>query len=286
MRTTQHKANGREKTALLFPHALSALLLCCLLALAPTAATAQTDSLPVITNSQMVGFGGTQILDTYLSQEHFSGTGLTLLFTSERQRPGKRWSTLTEHEIDLGVAHDRADSEEEIEGSYNFYWSRLYAWSLADGRLLLQAGGTGSVTLGFIYNTSNSNNPAQARAALQVMPTGVAAYRFSLWRKPVTVRYELMLPLAGIRFSPNYGQSYYEIFNRGNYDHNAVPTTFVCAPDFRQLLTFDVGLGRSTTLRLGYLGNYQQARVNHISQHVYAHRLVLGLTQRFSIVKR
>jgi hypothetical protein len=141
-----------------------------------------------------------------------------------------------------------------------------------------------NVSLGFIYNTSNGNNPAQARAHLNVMPTGVASYRFTMFNKPFMARYELNLPLVGIQFSPNYGQSYYEIFNRGNYDHNIVPTTFVSAPEWRNLLTLDGQLSSTITLRIGYLGNIQQSKVNNLRQHIWTHRFLIGFTKRFSIV--
>ena len=247
---------------------------------------AQVDSAKVITSSRMIGIGGTNILDTYLSAEHFKGFGLSFLATVERKRPYRRWSTLMEHEANLSFTRDRANSRKELEGAYNFYWGKLYNWSFCDDKLILQAGGVANVSLGFIYNTSNSNNPAQARAHLNLMPTGVAAYRFTLFNKQMLVRYELNLPLAGVMFSPNYGQSYYEIFNRGNYDHNVVFTTFANAPEWRQMLTIDAKLSNSWALRLGYLGNYQQYKVNNLKQHVYTHRFLIGFTRRFSITPR
>ena len=240
----------------------------------------------VITRSTMVGFGSTNILDTYLSAEHFKGSGMSFVTTIERQRPDRHWSTIMEHEANLSTTKDRSKTQQELEGAYNFYWGKLYSWQLFDNCLKLQAGGLVNASLGFIYNTSNGNNPAQARAHLNVMPTGVATYQFNLWRKQFTARYELSLPLCGIMFSPNYGQSYYEIFSLGNYDHNAVPTTFVSAPEWRQMLTLDVRLWKSGTLRIGYLGNMQQAKVNNLRQHVYTHRLLIGFTKQFSIIQR
>jgi len=267
-----------KRSALLFLFLFAAL---CQL---PQLQAQSTDSLKLITRSTMLGFGGTNVLDTYLSEEHFKGFGLSFLSTVERQRPNRKWATLIEHEANFSSVKDRAHSKQELEGAYNFYWGKLYNWQLLGGRLKLQAGGLINASLGFIYNTSNSNNPAQARAHLNFMPTGTAAYRFKLFDRPMSARYEINLPLAGIMFSPNYGQSYYEIFTRGNYDHNIVPTTFISAPEWRHMLTLDASISPKFTLRLGYLGNMQQYKVNGLRQHVYTHRVIIGLTRRFSIL--
>ncbi len=237
----------------------------------------------IVTRTTAIGIGTTNVLDTYLSAEHFSGNGISLLSKVERQRNGRHWSTLMEHEANFSSTEDRAGSQKQLEGAYNFYWSRLRAWQMLGDRLQLQAGVAAAASLGFIYNTGNSNNPAQARAHLNVMPTGVASYKFTLLRKPMTARYELNLPLCGLTFSPNYWQSYYEIFSRGNYDHNAVPTTLVAAPEWRQLLTVDAQLSRKITLSIGYLGNMQQQKVNNLRQHVYTHRFLIGVTKKFGI---
>lgn len=251
---------------------------------ATLSAQSQGDSLKIITHSHMLGIGKTHVLDTYLSQEHFKGLGFSFLATTEHWRPSRRWSTLTEHEANFSVVNDRADSKKEIEGAYNLYWGRLRNWLLLDGNLRLQAGAVGNLSLGVIYNTANSNNPAQVSAHLNLMPIGAATYHFLLFGQQMSARYELALPLCGIMFSPNYGQSYYEIFSKGNYDHNVVPTTFVSAPEWRHMLTLDAAVSRKMTLRIGYLGNMQQAKVNSLRRHVYTHRLLIGITRRFSIV--
>ena len=150
---------------------------------------AQTsDSTKVITNSQMIGIGGTNVLDTYLSAEHFTGIGISYLSHTERQKTGKLWSTILEHEANLSSVKDRANKKHELEGAYNLYWGKLYKLLQINERLGVQVGGMVNASLGFIYNTSNSNNPAQARAHVNVMPTAVATYRFQLFNKPILAR--------------------------------------------------------------------------------------------------
>lgn len=258
-------------------------LMGCLLLMLTASATAQTDSTRIRTSVNMVGFGTTNILDTYLSQEKFTGAGMTFLNITQKERPGKRWTTIMQQEANISFADDRAELTEEMEAAYSIYCGRYITLRLP-GNWRLEAGGLLNGNIGIIYNTSNSNNPAQARLSLNVMPSAVVSKPFTLFRQQFAVRYELDLPLAGVMFSPNYGQSYYEIFNRGNYDHNIVPTTFISAPNMRQQLSIDWQAGRSWDLRVGYLGNYHQAEVNHLKQHIYNHRLMIGVVKRFRTI--
>ena len=243
--------------------------------------------------SHMIGVGPSRILDTYISQEKFSGVGITYLYIRAGKKPNKRWQNNIEHEVDLSKTRDRSHTTSMLEGNYNLYWGRVVSLiggasqssltsrtSISSGtRFNLQAGLAANVNLGFLYDMSTSNNPAQARFALNLMPVGIATYGFDIKEQHFSLHYELDLPLVGLMFSPNYGQSYYEIFSRGNYDHNIVPTTFVSAPNFRQLLTLDWQVSEKWAVRVDYLGNYQQTAVNNLKSHIYTHRFVIGITK-------
>ena len=247
-----------------------------------------TGVLPATAQTHLFGFGSSRVLDTYLSQEKFSGSGLTYLYIRESGKPEKHWGNVIEHEADFSASEDRSSSIRMLEGGYNLYWGRYRQWTLIDQpaasssartKLRLQAGGLINGNIGFSYIALNTNNPYQLRASLNLMPSGIATYDFPLFKKQFTLRYELNVPFLGVRFSPNYGQSYYELFGRGEYDHNIVPTTFVSAPTLRQMLTLEWHTGKKWNISIGYLGNYQQAAVNNLKQHVYADRFVIGITR-------
>jgi len=255
---------------------------------------ALANALPVgaqkdVLNAKMVGIGAVNALDTYLSPEHYRGTELRFVdHTVRRKVTGdgstdlSPWSTVLIHQAQLALSRPRSKDSREIGGLYTFSYGRRYRLPFSDERLSVDVGAQAEGGLGFLYNTDNGNNPAQARVYLNIAPCAAAAYRFSLFNRPCIASYEVSAPLLGLLFSPNYGQSYYEIFSKGNYDHNLVPTTPVSAPSLRQMLTLDMTFG-GTTLRLGYLGDIEQAKVNNLKYHTYSHILVIGFVRHFQI---
>ena len=244
---------------------------------------------PLRENALILGIGYTDILDTYLSPEKYRGTDLRFLSHTRREKDSTCLVHQLLHEGCIATADNRSGNGGEIGGGYTFAYSLLRKWQMPVGscHLRLLAGGTAELSVGFLYNTRGSNNPAQARLALQLKPTVAADFDFRLFRRqqrPFTLHYEASAPLCGLMFSPNYGQSYYEIFSRGNYDHNCVPTTIASTPSLRQMLTLDFR-ALHTTWRIGYLGDWRQASVNNLKQHTYTHALVFGIVRRFRIEK-
>lgn len=263
---------------------LSAIILFALSS--PTLAQDTLRSNKVITNTQMLGIGAVNTLDTYLSPEEYTGTELRYISHSVREN-GTKLSRELVHQAQILSVRNRRENNNELGGFYNFQYNWQYAlgqWNVGEGELRLKVGGGVDTRLGFLYNMRNSNNPAQAYGQVNIAPNAVAAYHFRLRDLPFQLRYEVQVPLLGLAFSPNYGQSYYEIFTRDNYDHNLVVTSPISAPSLRQQLTLDFTV-RHTTFRVGYLGDYQQAKINQLRQHVWSNLLVLGIVRKFSINK-
>jgi len=233
-----------------------------------------------VERSYMLAIGSSNILDTYLSAEKYKGSELRYINVSSRNT---RWKGIRQtmfHEGQFYSLSNRADNNDELGGMYRFQYHLRRHWDLSHG-FTLEAGGGIGAQLGFLHNTRNSNNPAQAYASLQLLPSVAATKSVQMFHRNVKFSYEASVPLLGVMFSPNYGQSYYEIFTRGNYDHNVVPTTIGSTPSLRQMITADIQLSKrnpNRRLRIGYLGDYQQAKVNNLKYHQYAHMLVLGLT--------
>lgn len=260
-----------------------------LLVLTPAGVLAQEasdtiQSSKVVTNAQMIGVGGVQILDTYLSPEKYSGAEVRYLSHTVRQREDSRWSRLLLHQGSFSCSNNRADNGDYVAGAYQFSYGLHHNWTFMGGRMNIRAGGQADVYAGFLYNTRNGNNPAQARLSLNVSPSAAVSYRFRLWNIPMKAQYEATIPLIGVMFSPNYGQSYYEIFTKGNYDHNAVPTTIGSTPSLRNMLALDFTLHR-TTLRIGWLGDFRQAKVNSLKYHEYSNMLLIGIVRHFKLTR-
>ena len=233
----------------------------------------------------MLIIGTANSLDTYLSPLTYRGTELRFTSQTVHNRPLRNWTHSLTHGLRLARETMRTNDGVRLEGGYDFSysWQRKIVnrtigyW----GRLMVTAGAGVDATVGFRYNAQNSNNPAQAEAAVCFTPAMAADWRFFLVspknsrRHALGLRYELAVPLVGMMFSPAFGQSYYEIFSRGNYDHNLCTIWVGNAPSLRQRLLFNFKLLKRQFF-IGYEGDYRQARVNDIKYHRYTNAAVLG----------
>ncbi len=258
------------------------LMLAAWLTSMPTAAQDSLGTTKEVVNAQMVSLGSINLLDTYLSPEKYEGFNLRYISHTTRYKPGRRWARRIVHYGSLATANDRNEKGDLMQGLYTLDIAFIRQVDLFGGRLHLLAGAMTDFNIGGVYCSRNQNNPAQLRLSMQVGPTASARYDFRLFRRPFSLRYELAVPVAGIMFSPNYGQSYYEIFSRGNYEHNVVVTTPFNSPTLRQMLTLDFRL-LGAHMRIGYLGDIQQAKANHLKQHAYTHALLIGFVRNLNI---
>ena len=233
----------------------------------------------------MLIIGTANSLDTYLSPLTYRGTELRFTSQTVHNRPGRNWTYSLTHGLRLARETMRTNDGVRLEGGYDLScsWQRKIVNRTVGywGRLMVTAGAGVDATVGFRYNAQNSNNPAQAEAAVCFTPAMAADWRFFLVspksgrRHTLGLRYEAAVPLVGMMFSPAFGQSYYEIFSRGNYDHNLCTIWVGNAPSLRQRLLFNFKLLKRHFF-IGYEGDYRQARVNDIKYHRYTNAAVLG----------
>lgn len=251
-----------------------------------TGNTREDDANRYTTRSTMFGIGGTNRLETYLSPLEYTGPEVRFMRESIRMTRmwGGRVSTQQFYEGNFSYSKNPTKDSEYLSGDIDWRIGWHYNWTPLPA-LRLMAGLQTGLSCGFVYNTSNGNNPAQGKLSTNIAASGMAIYRFNWLRRRFSVRYQFDMPLAGLMFSPNYGQSYYEIFSLGHYDRNVCFTWPDNAPCFSQLLTVDVPIG-SGTLRLGYRCDIRQSHVNNLKSHTWSNLFMIGFVKHFRLVKQ
>lgn len=237
------------------------------------------------THATLMGVGRSSLYDTYLSPSTYRGPVVSVMHESLRKThwAGGRITTQGMADGSFSRATNRADNAHELAGMMGYAQGWHYNWTWRCG-LRLAAGAQAHASLGMLYNNRNSNNPVQVKAAADIAAVLMAVYPFHIRRQTLAVRYQCSLPLVGVMFSPQYGQSYYEM-SQGNYDHNVCATYPGNAPSMRHLLTLDFPIA-GFTFRAGYLCDISQSTVNSIRSHIWNHSFMLGYVKHFTFVKR
>lgn len=251
-----------------------------------------------VERSWLFGTGHSAIYDEYLSPLDYTGPHVSLGMQNMRTAHWghKRVSQLTQFEVNGSYAHSPGNHGRFYDGQVTVGFGWLYrfrpqatlGWDLA-------LGGLAEFTGGGTYSTRNGNNPAQGRGAFDIAPSAVFSYAFHAPKRlrvtskiPNTkkktehycrLRVQLDVPLAGLMFSPQYGQSYYELFSLGHYDHNVCFTYPVNAPSARLQATLHVPVTHAAQIVVGYRGEARQSHVNDLGRHAWQNGVVVGFTR-------
>lgn len=238
-----------------------------------------------VTRATMYGIGYTNVFDTYLSPQEYKGIDFRISRESMRMT---KWmngniSLQSFFQADIGYTHNRVDNNNTFSGLANWNYGLHYNFPITSNFKLL-AGGLIDLNGGFVYNLRNGNNPAQARAYINLDASGMAIWDLRIKNYPISLRYQINLPFMGVMFSPNYGQSYYEIFTLGNWNGVINFTSLHNQPSLRQMLTVDFPVGRAK-MRLVYLWDAQQSKVNDIKTHTYSHVFMVGFVKELFLIR-
>jgi hypothetical protein len=231
------------------------------------------DTVPPLTTNNTItaSIGSANMYDTYLSPLEYKGTSIRLMYEQMRRTTWFNYRFYKQQvlELDLAKGDNPAKNASEywllanyrIGGHYSLYSTDVFRLGL---------GGLWDINAGVLYNERNGNNPASARGCTNLNLSVTASYK-SKW---FAVRWQLDSPFIGMLFSPEYGQSYYEI-SLGNSVGVVNFASLHNQRALRSYLTIDVPINKYT-IRVGYLGSWYQTKVNDIRTHHYTNGFVIG----------
>ena len=226
----------------------------------------------------MAEVGNATALDTYLGPVSFSGTDARLEY--ERMQAMRfdpqRWVMQMHAGIEYGNLQNAPGNHSEHMLMVDYRWGMMRRWhDVLVPKLQVAVGGSTQLRGGVIYKPSNSNNVVAAKIQWAVSATAMASYRWQVAKMPVVISYQATLPVAGVFFSPEYGETYYEIYlgNRSGLVHLGWWGTRF---DMTNALMADMHLGR-TVLRVGYRNSIERSWVNNIDSQIVTHMAVIGV---------
>ena len=253
------------------------LLLCCSLTIAARPADIPESAVLPNQSVLMLDAGYASIHDSYLTPITYDGLDLGLSLEATRWTKKDKWLWQLGVGADYNYVENKAQNNDLYKLMGDISFSMQHAWlGVLHPRLGFSVGPMAQVLAGIVYDAVNSNNPVTVRAHANVGATGMAWFNTRLGRKPITLRYQMQLPVAGAFFAPEYDESYYEIY-LGNHKNLAHLGWWGNRFDMVNYLGADLRLGK-TTLRLGYRSRLEHWTVNHLHVHDFTHALVLGIS--------
>ena len=255
-----------------------------LLALPLMAQSVEDEAPRSVNESTMVGIGGYNLRDTYLSPStDINYTGWVARVLNERMKVVRLADYHVSRQqlinVEFGSTRNGAETANEYAGFVDYSLGYHYRFPQVLPGLKALAGASARLAGGFIYNTRNSNNPVSGKADFDVNLSAMATYNFEIKDFPLTFRYQAEIPFAGVLFSVHKGEPYY-FLTQGSKDGVVRFSSFHNKFAMRNYFTLDVPVS-GFTVRVGYLNSMYRTDVNGIKTHVLSNSFMIGLVKEF-----
>jgi len=229
-----------------------------------------------------VGIGSQKVHDSYLSPLLYKGSEFTVM--SERLKyfslRSDNYSWYSELNFQLGLLDNPAQSATMIPFVLRYFWGTHYHIRPTQNVNIL-AGAIVNMDLGGRFLMQNQNNPYSLDANANLWISAMGYYHLHLWKRTFTFREHFAMPFAGLMFSPNYMQTYYEIFVLGATENTIRATSFGNRLAWRNKISVDVPVS-FCTFRLGFLAERTVTEVNLLETRNTNLSFLAGLVYNFS----
>ena len=246
---------------------------------------AQEDLERPVLQQYRIEIGGGSALSTYLSPLRYGGRTLGV---SGQWSKASQWApeslvmtfqaggNMRDY---LNPAHTA--SMIGIDGlfTWGIQWRKRLPYSLQ-----VTAGGAIDVNGGCLYLTRNGNNPVNVYASASLDLCASLSWRFKIGRLPMVLSDELRLPSLGCFFSPQYGETYYEIW-LGNHEGLAHCGWWGNNFCIDNLLSLKLDFGK-TAMEVGYRYDYRSQWASSLSTKISTHSFVIGIIPHGLGIKR
>jgi hypothetical protein len=241
------------------------------------------DAIPLTYQSTSLGYGTGNVYDSYLSPLKYSGKNVKLRHEQMKMTSWMNGNIAAQHlfNIDYSWSKNKTETASYYNGIINYNYGLFYRFNPAE-KLQVFAGTQVDGLLGFIYNTRNGNNPATGKFHLNLNLSAIATYKLKIKSQPLFLKYQLSLPFTGIMYSPQFGQSYYEIGLGDNKDlvHFSSFHNYLA---FRNNLSIEIPLNW-ITFRFDFVNSFYETRINDLDTQIYTNTFCVGISKNFYVV--
>jgi hypothetical protein len=243
----------------------------------------QEEAIPLTYQSMMLGYGTSSIYDSYLSPLKYKGENIGLYYEQVKMTELMNGNVAVQHLFDINYSwsKNRPETASYYTGIFEYDFGMFYRFQPVE-KLQVFTGGQIDGLLGFIYNTRNGNNPATGKFHLNLNLSAIAAYKIEIKSQPLLFKYQVSIPFVGVMYSPQFGQSYYEIGLGDDKDliHGASFHNYLA---FRNNLSVEIPLNW-LTLRLAYSHSFYETRINDLNTQINTNTFCIGFSRNFYVV--